>query len=173
METQNNNSLSRSGTATLIGSALLLILIGCIVGHFLFPRTVDTPDKLWVVNCTYGTLNITIDEPNGAINITGFRPSWIWLGRVSGISMFPTMRDGGTTLIEQVFANDVIQVGDIVVFNNPNITGDYIAHRVTEIGSDNEGWYAKTVGDNKDAPLFWVTIRRDDIWGKVRAYFDY
>ncbi len=42
-----------------------------------------------------------------------------------------------------------IQVGDIVAYESKYATG-VITHRVVEIGSDDDGWYARIKGDNND-----------------------
>ena len=155
---------------TLFCLAIIAILAaGIVIGHFLFPAKSYTGWLPQYGTYNYSTLNITLDESTGNISITGIHPGDMWLGNVDGISMWPTFRDGSEVLIEQVYANDVIEIGDIVVFNYED---GYTVHRVTGIGEDQEGWYALTEGDNKCEPVLYHKCRRNEIWGKVRIYFD-
>jgi signal peptidase I len=60
-------------------------------------------------------------------------------------SMLPTIT-GTANAIEIIPGSDSeIQLGDIISYNLNNET---IIHRVIEISSDSEGWYAVTKGDN-------------------------
>lgn len=159
-----------------------LLVIGGLVGHFAFPivekEFVIVPSND-VTNAQYGTWNISglsvsLDERTGNCSIFGLRPGNFWIGDVAGISMWPTLKDGSYVIAEEVQPQDEIKVGDIVLFD---YNGEYLVHRVTEVGTDRNGWYALTVGDNKDLvgderPLYY-TCRRSEIWGKVRVYIDY
>ncbi|MBR9691006.1 hypothetical protein GOV08_04965 [Candidatus Woesearchaeota archaeon] len=64
-------------------------------------------------------------------------------------SMDPVI-DFGSNAIEIVpKSTEDIHIGDIISYKSKYSTGTVI-HRVVEIGSDDEGWYAKTKGDNND-----------------------
>ena len=163
----------------------LSLLIGGLVSHFGFPIVVEVPVEVEVEvknNNDYGVFNcaglqVELDERTGNLSIYGLRPGNLWIGDVDGFSMWPTLKDGSRVIIEEVQPWDEIMVGDIVVFDDPMEVVQYIIHRVVEIGSDEEGWYAKTVGDNLEKSTEWVPLylylRRSEIWGKVRIYIDY
>lgn len=78
-------------------------------------------------------------------------PQWAILADTN--SMDPVF-DSGSHLI-QAFptAPSDIRVGDIISYDSP--LGFSIVHRVTEIGNDDEGWYAITKGDNNPTPDPW------------------
>jgi len=57
-------------------------------------------------------------------------------------SMDPTLDAGNKILVMKARPDD-IQAGDIVVFANP-----YILHRITKVGSDGQGRYFQSKGDN-------------------------
>lgn len=63
-------------------------------------------------------------------------------------SMEPVL-DKNSNAIEVVpISSSDIKAGDIISFEKDSIT---IIHRVVKIGSDSEGWYAITKGDNSQA----------------------
>jgi len=128
-----------------------------------------------VFNCS--GLQAELDERTGDLSIYGLRPGNLWIGDVDGISMWPTMQDKSAVIIEEVQPHDEIRVGDIVVFDNPEDSPYPIVHRVIKVGTDDQGWYAITTGDNTEETPEWVrsfnTLRRNEIWGKVRIYIDY
>jgi len=162
-----------------------LLFIGGLVGHFAFPNVtevlVEVPTAA-VNNSQYGTFNacglqVELDERTGNLSISGLRPGNLWIGDVDGFSMWPALRNHSAVIIEEVQPHDEVLVGDIVVFDDPTGVHDYIIHRVIEVGTDDVGWYAVTVGDNQEESTEWVpwyyTARRDEIWGKARIYIDY
>lgn len=153
-----------------------LLVIGGIVGHFLFPKEVEveTPKEFQVGVHKFSTLDILLDESKGEVTISGLSVGNLWLGRVDGISMFPTMKDGSAVIIEELCGGDIIKVGDIIVFNS-TMGPEYIAHRVSSTGYDDYGWYAETLADNKYTSLGSAPyrVRLGEVWGKVRVYLDY
>ena len=62
-------------------------------------------------------------------------------------SMDPVIDEGAHAI--QIVPKDknTLKVGDIVSFTRPGFNG-VIIHRIVEIGSDVNGWYAITKGDN-------------------------
>lgn len=78
-------------------------------------------------------------------------PQWAILADTN--SMDPVF-DAGSHLI-QAFPTgpEQIHVGDIVSYDSP--VGFTIVHRVIEIGTDEEGWYAIIKGDNNPTPDPW------------------
>ncbi len=66
-------------------------------------------------------------------------------------SMDPVI-DQGAAAIEIIPSTpDEIQVGDIVSYKS-EFSDAVIIHRVTEIGQDSNGWYARLKGDNNSDP---------------------
>ncbi|MEM2916509.1 MAG: signal peptidase I [Candidatus Woesearchaeota archaeon] len=65
-------------------------------------------------------------------------------------SMDPLIDDGSQAIQIVPLTPDEIQVGDIISYD----AGSYgiIIHRVIQIGTDENGWYAIVKGDNNPAP---------------------
>ncbi len=87
-------------------------------------------------------------------------PQWAILANTN--SMDPVF-DDTSHLIQMIPQSEAdIRVGDIVSYASP--LGFSIVHRVIEIGSDEEGWYAILKGDNNPTPDPWKvrfdTVRR-------------
>ncbi|MBN2459036.1 signal peptidase I [Candidatus Woesearchaeota archaeon] len=66
-------------------------------------------------------------------------------------SMYPYIREGIYALEVKPDTQDELKIGDIIGFRS-EIFNTTIIHRITEIGEDEEGWYAITKGDNNPAP---------------------
>mgnify|MGYP001605073255 CR=1 FL=1 len=62
-------------------------------------------------------------------------------------SMEPVLGDSVNAIQVVPESSDQIKVGDIISFQLPGAE-EVIIHRVVEIGSDEEGWFAVTKGDN-------------------------
>ena len=62
-------------------------------------------------------------------------------------SMDPVIDQGANALQIVPVSTDDIHIGDIISFTSEYASGTII-HRVVEIGSDGDGWYAVTKGDN-------------------------
>ena len=78
-------------------------------------------------------------------------PQWAILADTN--SMDPVF-DDGSHLIQKIVTNkEEVHVGDIVSYQAP--LGFTIVHRVVEIGTDEEGWYAILKGDNNPTPDPW------------------
>lgn len=163
---------------------LSILIIGGFIGHFSFPKAIDSIEvivspeipRLQIATIPFNTLEVVLSEPEGKVTITGLNKDDLWLGHIKGISMFPTMRTEGCATIVEKVGKDSIAIGDILVFKNP-ITGEWVGHRVSNIGNDTQGWYAETLADNKNTALGKSTmghkIREDTMLGKVRIYLDY
>jgi hypothetical protein len=84
------------------------------------------------------------------------------------------MSDDSRVIIEEVADITDIEVGNIIVFYHP-IHPIPTAHRVSEIGTDIDGWYASTLADNSTVPtgIEPYIVREHQIMGKVRMYIDY
>jgi len=78
-------------------------------------------------------------------------------------SMAPVLGSGVNGIKIVPKSADEIQIGDIVSFN---YRGSVVVHRVVEIGSDSEGLYFITKGDNSDK---FEKIRFEDIKFKTIA----
>lgn len=64
-------------------------------------------------------------------------------------SMEPLINKNTKVVETTSFTQSDIQVGDIISFTNTNAFGNNVAlHRVIEQGTDEQGWYAITKGDN-------------------------
>lgn len=77
-----------------------------------------------------------------------------WSSYADTNSMMPTLDEGCNGLEFAPQTAEDIHEGDILAFEKNN---RLVVHRVQKIGTDQEGWFAMTKGDNND---------RDD--GKVR-----
>lgn len=165
------------------------VIMGYVLGWFIVhqnvsldaPTIVSTPafitstPALSITTLQAAELEVILDETTGTITITGFNAGDLWLGRVSGISMFPTMKDGGYTIIEKTNLSDVA-VGDIIAFYD-YLSGEYVAHRVSEVLLIDGVLSVNTLADNKNVPSGSspqpYPITEENYLGKVRAYFDY
>jgi len=76
-------------------------------------------------------------------------PQW---ARFTDTNSMDPVLDQGSNAIEIIPQSpEDISVGDIVSYEN-TISGGTIIHRVTDIGTDTQGWYAITKGDNNPSP---------------------
>ena len=76
-------------------------------------------------------------------------------------SMDPTMDFTANGIEIEPESPEQIQVGDIIVFKPDLSKEEYIVHRVIEIGTDSEGWYCITKGDNAfqdDGKIRWEQV---------------
>ncbi|MFQ6075168.1 MAG: signal peptidase I [Candidatus Bathyarchaeia archaeon] len=71
-------------------------------------------------------------------------------------SMAPTLHRGDLLIVQGVDHADEIDVGDIIVFHNPQPPPDRIVHRVKDRRVANDGWQFRTQGD--------ANPRQDDWW---------
>ncbi len=78
-------------------------------------------------------------------------PQWAILADTN--SMDPVFDAEAHLIQELVTTQDQIHVGDIISYEAP--LGFSIVHRVIEIGSDEDGWYAIVKGDNNPTPDPW------------------
>ena len=139
-----------------------IIIIGILVLGFLYgedifcePCSVDNvimelPDPGdWPDNINYVRSYSELSTGETGVCI-GFPDRHTWDIRVNTIagtgSMKPTYSKGMFVISLVPINESDIHVGDIVTFNKT--TKPDVIHRVTEIGSDFEGWYAMTKGDN-------------------------
>lgn len=96
-------------------------------------------------------------RPDGVFVKLG-NPQWAILADTN--SMDPVF-DAGSHLIQIVpTSTSQIHVGDIVSYLSP--LGFTIVHRVKEIGTDEEGWYAIMKGDNNPKEDPWK-VRFEDV----------
>ncbi len=77
-------------------------------------------------------------------------------------SMDPVLDSTANGIEIPVTSSDQVHIGDIIVFEQD---GSMIAHRVKKIGTDKQGWYCITQGDN--APLEDGKIRIQHIIAKT------
>ncbi len=63
-------------------------------------------------------------------------------------SMDPVFDTESTALELMVTSTSQVQVGDIVSYETPLAPGAAIVHRIVEIGTDEQGWFAIMKGDN-------------------------
>lgn len=78
-------------------------------------------------------------------------PQWAILANTN--SMDPVFDEDSHLIQEIPLSANEIHVGDIVSYESP--LGFSIVHRVIEINSDEEGWYAILKGDNNPTPDPW------------------
>lgn len=89
-------------------------------------------------------------KPDG-VTIHINNPQWAILADTN--SMDPVFDTGSHLLQFFPTSKDEIHVGDIISYDSP--LGFSIVHRVIEINSDSDGWYAITKGDNNPGPDPW------------------
>jgi hypothetical protein len=87
----------------------------------------------------------------------------VWATFTDTHSMEPVLSANANALEIVPTSTEQIHVGDIVSYDSKLVDGTII-HRVVEIGSDSQGWYATFKGDNlvKEDPekVRWEQIRR-------------
>jgi signal peptidase I len=69
-------------------------------------------------------------------------------------SMSPTIPTGSIVFYTKIPA-DKVKVGDVIVFNRPDVPSEKVTHRVYKIGSSATGKYFVTKGDANGAPDDW------------------
>jgi len=67
-------------------------------------------------------------------------------------SMDPVFDSGHYALQVVPETDNDIHVGDIISYTHPSISQGNLIHRVIQVGTDAEGWYAITKGDNNPLP---------------------
>jgi len=70
-----------------------------------------------------------------------------WSSFTDTNSMDPLIDAGANGIEIKPKSTDELKKGDIIAFRTPYASG-IIIHRIAETGSDDNGWYAKTKGDN-------------------------
>lgn len=164
----------------LVG-VFVIFVGGILAGKLLYPRIVEvevTAPRNGIyrnAEVSYGSLDVIFDEVEGELVIKGFKAnSNLWLGRVENISMFPTFRDGGATIIEEVEYKE-LNVGDIIAFIHPMLVNEIVVKRISKIGEDGKGWYADVLADNSSVSTGQTAwrVREGELFGRVRVYIDY
>lgn len=87
----------------------------------------------------------------------------VWATFTDTHSMEPVLSANANALEIVPTSTEQIHVGDIVSYESKLVDGTII-HRIIEIGSDSQGWYAVFKGDNLAKPdpekVRWEQIRR-------------
>lgn len=78
-------------------------------------------------------------------------PNMEWATYTDTLSMDPVLDQGANGLEIIPKSPAELEVGDIVAYESAYVHG-IIVHRIIKIGTDNQGWYAITRGDNNDSP---------------------
>lgn len=97
----------------------------------------------------------------------------ITLGRASWASyegtnsMDPVLDDGAHGIEISPASGESLKVGDIISFSTPLADG-LVVHRIVETGHDEQGWYARSKGDNNPA-VDPGKVRFEDIHGVLVA----
>jgi len=96
-------------------------------------------------------------------NVVVELPNAVWATFTDTHSMEPVLSAKANALEIVPTSTDQIHVGDIASYESKLVDGTII-HRVIEIGSDSQGWYARFKGDNLSQPdpekVRWEQIRR-------------
>lgn len=74
---------------------------------------------------------------------------------VEGTSMVPTYHDGDLLLLQRDINKSQIEIGEIIIFHNPNHFDQLIVHRVTDHVVVNDQLYFRTKGDNNPVADPW------------------
>ena len=131
----------------------------------------------WLWNALFGNKE-TIERPspkirirpeqvkieNGTLTVTGLVDCFIAAIAPSN-SMESLIDDGMFVLLDRSVPASEIIAGDILWFKSPTFEA---IHRVIEIGADEQGWWAKSKGDN-NAYADPGVIRKSDVQGVWRA----
>lgn len=75
----------------------------------------------------------------------------LWAKFTDTNSMDPVFDKGNNALQIVPSSAEQLAVGDIITYKSKYLN-DAIIHRIIAIGTDSEGWYAITKGDNNDVP---------------------
>lgn len=148
----------------IILSHLLAITLGIHIGYVVYPKIQYPTTKIGVV--TADDVMDKIKNMKGGTIITSPPPKmWFGIGSDTG-SMLPTLKAGDVILIEYV-PQEEITIGDILFFKTPGgASQEVVGHRITYIGNDYDGWYAKTKGDANGGMDFWKVS-----WGNVLGIY--
>ncbi|MDQ1278767.1 MAG: signal peptidase [Thermoproteota archaeon] len=74
---------------------------------------------------------------------------------VEGTSMVPTYHDGDLLILHRDINKSQLQIGEIIIFHNPNRYDQLIVHRVIEHVVLNSQLYFRTKGDNNPVADPW------------------
>ena len=96
-----------------------------------------------------------------------FGSDWFIKGFTNTNSMEPWIDEGHVGIFSPVVNKKNLVVGDLPLFLRRQDSNPAVLHRIIEIGSDSQGWYCITRGDN----VVWPDgkLRYDDIYGLLRA----
>ena len=88
--------------------------------------------------------------------------------RSSGDSMYPAIKENSIIKLETINNIEDLKVGDIIKFDYYGFFFAYenYLHRITKIGHDKKGWYARTKGDNNFFRDL-VKLRENDVSCKM------
>lgn len=84
---------------------------------------------------------VTVDDQKVVIAL----PHAYWARFPNTNSMDPTLDNGANAIQIKPESADQIHIGDIITYD---ATEGHIIHRVREIGTDSQGWFAIVQGDN-------------------------
>lgn len=89
---------------------------------------------------------------------------------IAGISVYTVLSgsmspafEAGDVVLSQKFNTSALKTGDIISFNDPNIPGKIITHRITKVGPQNT---YTTKGDANNADDSW-SVAGNNVLGKV------
>jgi signal peptidase len=92
--------------------------------------------------------------------VAGFKPVAVYSG-----SMHPTL-GVGSLAVDRVVSASSVRVGDVITFNDPNVKGRLVTHRVAQIVPTKHGLAYRTKGDANKTRDPWA-IRLNDKVGRV------
>ncbi|MDD5397837.1 MAG: hypothetical protein PHU70_02035 [Dehalococcoidia bacterium] len=127
------------------------------------------------VRITGNSVEFTGDEQSSMyLKVSGFKTGSFICGVAPSNSMEPYVDDGMLVLLEPVEYADLV-VGDVInyavleplPYPNQNFKGGF--HRIINIGTDENGWYCETKGDNPICAKDPCRIRPAMISGVLRA----
>ena len=125
----------------VVGGAIMLLLMPFIQ---LQPQYSDTPQDFFSNDQIWNNLKgDTFFIKHENLYRTGFADTG---------SMHPVIDGNSTGLCFYNFSAQTLTNGDIIHFFKHMKNRTTLAHRIVDIGSDNNGWFARTKGDANPVP---------------------
>ena len=131
-----------------IAFAVVLIFLGYIVGNFVEGENTRLAANYHLLDTSplfvkdrVTSRDFAVFNDKLVLNKQGLK-----YGKIENThSMEPLLTKNSNSIEMDVDAKDLV-VGDVISYKNSD--GRNIIHRIVEIGSDREGWFAITKGDN-------------------------
>lgn len=140
----------------------LLMVVGLLLGGFIHYKLMCHPLE-WSPDVRVDLDMVSVYDDYVFINLSSFSDcNYVKFADTN--SMIPNL-DGEHKALMCEVPKEELKEGDVISFN-VSWSESKVAHRIYEIGEDNDGWFARTKGDNSGV-IDGTRVRYDDISGTM------